>query len=142
MRGRKGVIYKDITQSGQFFCEVTVVFLFFLIVTDVLQQEDFSGRKSGDAGYNDAEGSLSGTQPIGRLKPNKFGLHDMSGNLLQWCGGWYDAGQTRRFLRGSHWASYQKPDLFLSARRSLAPGMTTEKNLGDSFRCVLELTKP
>ncbi len=90
-------------------------------------------------GYQDGEVA---TSPLLAYKPNILGLHDMCGNLMQWCDGWYDAGQTQRFLRGAHWASHEKSELVLSVRRPLPSGMTTKKDLGDSFRCVLELPKP
>jgi len=28
--------------------------------------------------------------PVGRLKPNKFGVYDITGNLWMWCNDWYD----------------------------------------------------
>lgn len=69
-----------------------------------------------------SSGGFAGTHPVGRKSANAWGLHDMIGNVLEWCSDWYNAdyrvavdpentsspqtlkdGVTRRVNRGGSW---------------------------------------
>ena len=74
------------------------------------------------------------THPVGRKKPNAWGLYDMHGNVDEWCTDWYDANYyvnspatdptgpssgSQRVLRGGSWFEYafnvRSVDRYLSA---------------------------
>lgn len=92
-----------------------------------------------------------GTNPVGQRKPNTLGIYDMSGNVFEWCAGWYqkDAYATfedklainpqapttgeKRILRGGSWHLYSKVDARV-ANRIHVPKETRGNISG--FRCV------
>jgi formylglycine-generating enzyme required for sulfatase activity len=83
------------------------------------------------------------TTPVGSFPSNAFGLHDMHGNVLQWCQDWYGDYQQKdvldpqgpekgenRVLRGSSWGSF--PVNCRSAfRYGVGPG---NRGYNDGFR--------
>lgn len=67
--------------------------------------------------FNTDDGEAA-TAPVGKYPANPFGLHDMLGNVREWCADWYDAAYyatsprvdppgpttgTRRVVRGCGW---------------------------------------
>ena len=85
-------------------------------------------------GYTDG---FATTAPVMSFSPNQFGLHDLSGNVWEFCEDWFDETQTTHVIRGLNFDDGGDSSVrFLSSHRGWCPAPNRHANHG--FRIVLE----
>lgn len=108
-------------------------------------QGDFPHRDSAEDGY-------AGTAPVAAFPPNGFGLHNMVGNVWEWCADWFSPdyhrtgprenpagppGGAARVIRGGSYLCHESycSRYRVAARSANTPASTTG-NMG--FRCAAD----
>jgi len=111
-------------------------------------QANYDGSKTYASGAKGLQ--LKQTVDIGMYPPNPFGLHDMHGNVWEWCMDWFDADYYKespgtdptgpptggsRVIRGGCWQSH--PTKCRSAERDAYNPSKSNDTIG--FRVLLEV---
>lgn len=78
------------------------------------------------------------TAPVGSLKPNNYGLFDMSGNVSEWCHNQSNKNHSTYVLRGGSWCNFTDP---LRVAYQLYPD-PHHRSYIVGFRCVIRLESP
>lgn len=76
------------------------------------------------------------TSPVMSFPPNELGIHDLGGNVWEWCEDWFNAEKKLHVLRGASWGSSAREPLLSSFR---GPQTADRRWRCDGFRCVLEM---
>lgn len=97
------------------------------------QANIYQGRfpvANGDTG----EDGFKGIAPVAQYPPNSYGLHDVAGNVWEWCSDWYRADTyARSKLAGGVADNPQGP---ATAYDPAEPGVPKRVHRGGSFLCT------
>jgi formylglycine-generating enzyme required for sulfatase activity len=89
------------------------------------------------AGYRDG---YARTAPVGSFPPNGLGIHDLGGNVWEWCEDLCKGeGYKNRVVRGASWRNFGR-DYLLSSFRLLGHPLLRYDYGG--FRCVVGASSP
>ena len=78
------------------------------------------------------------TAPVGSFRPNGYGLHDMAGNIWEFCEDWYSEDKEYRVLRGGSWLNFTD-NLRVAFRNYSVPSIPSIGYYIRGFRCVVDV---
>jgi hypothetical protein len=102
---------------------------------DTAYHEKFPKERAWIHDYNDG---FPETAPVGSFPPNEFGIHDLGGNVWEWCDDLYAPESKDRVLRGASWIDCDRGYLLASYRIHYPPGARYHDY---GFRCVLAVAE-
>ncbi len=74
------------------------------------------------------------TAPVMQFKPNGYGLHDMAGNVWEWCADWYDFNYYQQSMEGN--SVIINPRGPAKSFDPQEPGSAKKVQRGGSFLCT------
>jgi sulfatase modifying factor 1 len=83
---------------------------------------------------NTAEDGYKATAPVGSFAANAYGLHDMAGNVWQWCSDWYRNDYYRTLAAGPQPA--RNPQGPSDSNDPTEPGVAKRVMRGGSYLCT------
>lgn len=84
---------------------------------------------------NTAADGYRGTAPVDAFEPNGFGLHNVSGNVWEWCADWWSAERAARVIRGGSYMCHRSYcNRYRVAARSANTPDSSSGHTG--FRCA------